>query len=125
MPTIDHLDPAPLAPPAWRHSEAEAWERRALLPLAEPCTLHSVGGRVRDGMLREAGLADVVVAGVGGLALGQEVEVVLPRRAGLRLRAGIAGVGLTGLLLHLRAADRGVEWYLALRGMTEGAVRSA
>lgn len=93
--------------------------------VAEPCTLRSANGRVRDGMVREAGAAGAVVAGVGGLALGQEVDLVLPRRGGLRLRARIAGIGVLGLLLDLRAADCGAEWRHALLGMTEGRFRAA
>ncbi len=124
MQTIDLIDPDILAPRGWLRAGTLAEERRALFPVAEPCTLRSTGGRVRDGLVREAGLSDVVITGVGGLVLGQQVEVVLPRRAGLRLRASIAGVGLTGLLVHLCAADRGVEWHLALRGMTDGGFRT-
>lgn len=96
-----------------------------LHPVAEPCTLRSANGRVRDGMVREAGPVGAVVAGVGGLALGQEVDLVLPRRGGLRLRARIAGLGVLGLLLDLRAADCGAEWRHALLGMTEGRFREA
>lgn len=93
--------------------------------VAEPCTLRSAGGRVRDGLVREAGAAGAIVAGVGGLDLGQEVDLVLPRRGGLRLRARIAGIGVLGLMLELRAADRGAEWRHALLGMTDGGFRAA
>jgi hypothetical protein len=93
--------------------------------IAEPCTLRSAGGRVRDGVLRQAGAAAAVVAGVGGLDLGQEVDLVLPRRGGLRLRARIAGIGVLGLLLDLRAADCGAAWRDALLGMTDGGFRAA
>ncbi|WP_198370691.1 hypothetical protein [Roseomonas rosulenta] len=93
--------------------------------VAEPCTLRSANGRVRDGLMREAGATGAVVAGVGGLALGQEVDLVLPRRGGLRLRARIAGIGVLGLLLDLPAADCAAEWRHALLGMTEGSFRAA
>jgi hypothetical protein len=98
------------------------------LPLhavAEPCTLRSAGGRVRDGLVRQAGVAGAIIAGIGGLQLGQEVDLVLPRRGGLRLRARIAGVGVLGLLLDLRISDCGVEWRRALLGMTHGAFHGA
>lgn len=94
-------------------------------PVAEPCTVRSAGGRVRDGLLREAGTAGAVVTGVGGLDLGQEVDICLPRRGGLRLRARIAGIGVLGLLLDLQPADCGAEWRQALLGMTDGAYRAA
>lgn len=90
-----------------------------MLPVAEPCTLRSANGRVRDGMVRQAGLAGAVVAGVGGLELGQEVMLVLVRRGGLRLRGRIAGLGVMGLLIDLHPVDRGSEWRHALLGMTE------
>lgn len=93
--------------------------------VAEPCTLRSAGGRVRDGLVRQAGAAKVVIAGVGGLQLGQEVDLVLPRRGGLRLRARIAGIGVLGLLLDLRTADCGAAWRMALLGITDGACRAA
>jgi hypothetical protein len=96
-----------------------------LHPVAEPCTLRSAGGRVRDGLLRQAGTAGAIVAGVGGLALGQEVDLVLPRRGGLRLRARIAGVGVLGLLLDFGRAECGPEWRQALLGMTDGTFRAA
>jgi hypothetical protein len=99
--------------------------RPALHPVAEPCTLRSAGGRVRDGLVREAGAAGAIVAGIGGLSLGQEVDLVLPRRGGLRLRARIAGIGVLGLLLDLRGAEGGAEWRRALLGMTDGAFRHA
>lgn len=93
--------------------------------VAEPCTVRSAGGRVRDGLVREAGAAGAVVTGVGGLELGQEVDICLPRRGGLRLRARIAGIGVLGLLLDLRPADCGAEWREALLGMTDGTFRAA
>ncbi len=93
--------------------------------VAEPCTVRSAGGRVRDGLVREAGARGAVVTGVGGLELGQEVDLCLPRRGGLRLRARIAGIGVLGLLLDLRPADCGAEWREALLGMTDGTFRAA
>ncbi len=93
--------------------------------VAEPCTIRSAGGRVRDGLVREAGAAGAVVTGVGGLELGQEVNLCLPRRGGLRLRARIAGIGVLGLLLDLSPADCGAEWREALLGMTDGTFRAA
>ncbi len=93
--------------------------------VAEPCTLRSAGGRVRDGLVRAAGATGAIVTGVGGLELGQEVDLVLPRRGGLRLRARIAGIGVLGLMLEVRAADRGAEWRHALLGMTDGGFRAA
>ena len=80
---------------------------------------------MRDGVVREAGAAGAIVAGIGGLDLGQEVDLVLPRRGGLRLRARIAGIGVLGLMLDLRMADCGAEWRHALLGMTDGSFRAA
>jgi hypothetical protein len=99
--------------------------RPALHRVAEPCTLRSAGGRVRDGLVREAGDRGAIVTGVGGLDLGQEVDLVLPRRGGLRVRARIAGIGVLGLMLDLRGADCGAEWRHALLGMTDGTFRVA
>ena len=107
--------------PQERRSRAEPPRHDAaarLLPVAEPCTLRSANGRVRDGMVRHAGLAGAVVAGVGGLELGQEVVLVLVRRGGLRLRGRVAGLGVMGLLIDLHPADRGADWRHALLGMT-------
>ena len=59
------------------------------------------------------------MAGVGGLGLGQDVVLVLPRRNGLRMRARVAGLGVMGLLLDLMPADCGPDWRRALLGMTE------
>lgn len=97
----------------------------ALHAVAEPCTLRSASGRVRDGLVREAGAAGAIVTGIAGLSLGQEVDLVLPRHGGLRLRARVAGVGVLGLLLDLRGAGGGPEWRRALLGMTDGAFRRA
>jgi hypothetical protein len=92
--------------------------------LDEPCTLRLPGGRVRDGRLRQADAAGAIVAGIGGVELGQEVELVLPRRGMLRLRARIAGLGVLGLLLDLRLAEA-APWREALLALTEGRVRTA
>jgi hypothetical protein len=110
---------------SWAGAPKAGTDAPALHRVAEPCTLRSAGGRVRDGLLREAGTAGAIVTGVGGLDLGQEVDLVLPRRGGLRLRARIAGIGVLGLMLEFRAADRGAEWRHALLGMTDGAFRAA
>lgn len=96
-----------------------------LHPVAEPCTLRSAGGRVRDGMVREAGAAGAIIAGIGGLQLGQEVDLVLPRRGMLRMRARIAGIGVLGVLLDLRTSECGPAWRRALLGMTHGAFHGA
>jgi hypothetical protein len=96
----------------------------ALQAVAEPCMLRSAGGRVRDGLLRHAGAAGAIVTGIAGLQLGQEVELVLPRRGGVRLPARIAGVGVLGLLLDLRPGA-GAAWREALLGMTAGPVALA
>jgi hypothetical protein len=93
--------------------------------VAEPCTLRSAGGRVRDGLVRQAGAAGAIVAGIGGLDLGQEVDLVLPRRGGLRLRARVAGIGVMGLLLDLRPGEGGAAWRHALLGMTDGTFHAA
>jgi hypothetical protein len=97
----------------------------SLLAVAEPCTLRSAGGRVRDGLVRQAGAAGAIIAGISGLHLGQDVDLVLPRRGGLRLRARIAGIGVLGVLIDLRPADCGAEWRQALLGMTDGAFVAA
>jgi hypothetical protein len=97
----------------------------SLLAVAEPCTLRSAGGRVRDGLVRQAGAAGAIIAGISGLHLGQDVDLVLPRRGGLRLRARIAGIGVLGVLLDLRPVDCGAEWRRALLGMTDGAFAAA
>jgi hypothetical protein len=109
----------------WAGAPQGGTDAPALHRVAEPCTLRSAGGRVRDGLVREAGAAGAIVTGIGGLELGQEVDLVLPRRGGLRLRARIAGIGVLGLMLEFRAADRGAEWRQALLGMTDGGFRAA
>jgi hypothetical protein len=92
--------------------------------LDEPCTLRLPGGRVRDGRLRQADAAGAIVAGIGGVELGQAVELVLPRRGMLRLPARIAGLGVLGLLLDLRMAEP-APWREALLALAEGRVRAA
>lgn len=112
-------DLAPFLHPAPEPRPAPEGAAPSLHPVAEPCTLRSANGRVRDGMVRHAGPAGAVVAGIGGLELGQEVLLVLPRRGGLRMRARVAGLGVMGLLLDLVPADCGADWRRALLGMTE------
>lgn len=79
-----------------------------------PCAVY-IGSHVHDGALRDVSAGGGMVHGVRGMLAGDTVRLRLAR---------IAGVGVLGLMLELRAADRGAEWRQALLGMTDGGFRA-